>query len=710
MKSKLAWIFRTYWISLLGAIPIAIVAAFTVALFYQGVSRRIETSPIEPELMHPQKSLYVNSEERRARLERYSLAGVRTITLTVTPGHLIPDLSEFSDLQALKLSTPRLDSEQFNQITAIPKLKSLLLHVSELPQGGLAELGSRLEELEIPSFVLLEHADELSSLRKLRLLRLDQTAVTAEMFAAVATIPNLKTLVLPVGTFVSVPGGLQIQNVTGYGELEIAEQALRPLIEHPHLREVYARWSPRLEKNHSLLSAVHAYPISYNRHQTRALWLASLLMVTVAATLFFQLAAQFLMSTAMVIPGYLGPHILAAVLILISGATLAVAGMLFSGISFLPATVCALFYPCLLGVIVWLSSPAPDSPLIKRVAAPLRLILLIGGIWPSMLVEAAPDWLAGLRTWFLASHYPAWTSLILLGELIFLVGTFHQLRPIVLRIQEVNPTLVGAQILDLWGRQPGARSSQTTGWPWGGSDAQLAKLAYHQGDFWKQVALLRLGNPYRPVRLIGMVVILGLLGGALFNPNQPSGEIMFSWANFKGNPVVGFFLVEAAIMGLAVAASNWFQRRKSLEMEFCWPVNRRDFTRQLFWGLALDQSIALIPLGLLAGYFLWSAPALVNTPYFYSTISLVVATALGAFATGAACFAFQRIWPICVLVVIELFAFIFCAGFLSLNFNGRRGPLWLMPSLLTLSALLLAILAVLFTARMYRKCRDREWG
>jgi len=367
MKSKLALILRTYWTRPLGLIPGMMIVVLAATLFYQGAARRPDTSPIEPELIHPQKSLYVNAGDTQASLEQRWPAGIRTITLTVSPDHPLPNLGRFSELQALKLSAHELDSEQFAQIAAISKLKSLLLHVSKIPPGALAELGSRLEELEIPSFMLLEHADELSSLTKLRLLRLDQTAVTAEMFAAVATIPNLKTLVLPVGTFVSVPQGLQSQNVTGYGELDIAEAALQPLIEHPHLREVYARWSARLEKNHSFLSAVHAYPISYNRHQTRAVWLALLLMATVAAALFFQLAAQFLMSTAMVIPGYLGPHVLAAVLIVISGSILAVAGMLFCETSLLPALALALFYPCLLAVFVRLLSPAPEPAWIKRV-------------------------------------------------------------------------------------------------------------------------------------------------------------------------------------------------------------------------------------------------------------------------------------------------------------------------------------------------------
>lgn len=715
MISQLMHVFETYWrrpLCLLLAIPIL---AFAGMLLYSLCTEDVSQRQIGPNPKFAGRFEIMTNGQFNPPIVPGKENEVRRVWVNGNVDAATFTPNKLPQLEYLSWATQNVTLADAEFLLKFPHLHSLELACQQLSPGALVALGPQMIELQVPSFLLHAHLNELPALNQLTLLRTDQSQLSADTMAGIARIPNLRTLVLERGMFCGMPAGLRMQNVNEFGELNIAPAALEPLTLHPHLQAVFADWSQRLTGDRKLLASVHAYPASYRLKEVFANAPVFFMMLLVSALLVLQLGAQFLNPAAMVVPGYGRSHKLAAILIMVVSSSLCLLGLTSNGISILPAVAITLLSPAVISALICCIHFTPNTTARRYAFYPLLKVMAILSIAAfafvvvNLLISVPPPMYLGMRTWFFAGHYPFATACIVCAELGILSYVALKLERLALDVLETNPAMIGFSISQLTAKQGVSRSGEG-GWQLWGMDPRGRDLSYHGGLFWKQVLLLRSGNPYRPFQFqLVYLVVMGLMFPVFHytfgNINRPEANPFqdirsFIWSNTG----------QLVVMTLVIPISLWFRRRKSMEMEFCRPVDRQELSRQLFVGLAIDQSFAIIP-AIAFTLYIFSLPQVeANTLTIACAAAFIVVLFSAGFAAGTTCFAFKPSWPIYLVTIIGFLGLTMTVGIGSATLvNPAMGPKVAPATLITgIAVITVCIWGSIFW--LYRRTRNREWG
>ncbi|WP_437192637.1 hypothetical protein [Planctomicrobium sp. SH527] len=713
MIHRLFHIYRTYWTRPLCLLLTLLLLFCFGMLAYESYSDDAKVGEVVPNRKYAGPISTFQRDEFQSSVPRRREAEVRTLWVSDADLTSVISPEQFHNVECISWEHTNISVSDAEFLLKFPKLHSVELACRQISSGVLRTLAPRIEELQIPSHLLLEHQDELSSLEKVRQLRVDQSRLTADSIAGMSTIPNLQTIVFDRGLMGMQPIRTPTPNINKWGKLHLPLSAFAPLIRHPHLREVFADWSPQLLANRKFLTEVHGYPATFPKTPTIASVTVIFTMIVLSALLAVQLGAQFLSPSAMVIPNYGRPHKLAALLLLAATAGVATCGLMSAQVAFLPALSISLLIPSSIAVI--LRSVVPSAKITKqeglvlvlRFAVILAMAVFLFNTIYCIAAFPSPA-LLGLRTWYFAGHYPIAAIGIICIELAILCNLFIKLERYLLRVTEAQPKLTAAFIFH---SREYRRTQQTALNPlaaWG-LDGRFQHLSFHRGSFWQQVKLMRWGNPYRPIILLTTGSILFgffLLFFQMISPQSGEGK------DQPPNPLFLFHLFtgQLSVLMLTVPISSWFQRCKSLEMEFCHPFNRRTLSRLLFTSLAIDQSFAIIPATAFSTHLL-TLPQVSNSATTLPITSILFITVFSfCHFVGATTFAFRSTWPfylssilgfICLFVGTIVVLLIFFAPTLVPQISAEI-------LLGGLSAFTLGLWAAILW--LMKKTREREWG
>lgn len=712
MIHRLFHIYRTYWtrpLCLLLALPLLF--SFWM-LAYESYSYDAQVAEVVPNRKYSGRIASFQRGQFQPPIPPGREAEVRT--LWVNDDDLTSAISpeQFHNVECISWEHTNISVSDAEFLLKFPKLQSVDLACQQISSGVLRTLAPRIEELQIPSHLLLKHQDELSALEKVHQLRVDQSQLTADAIVAMSTIPNLRTIVFDRGLMGIMPIGTPTPNINKWGELDLPHSAFTPLIRHPHLREVFADWSPQLLANRKFLAEVHGYPATFPRLPEFDGVAVIFAMTVLSGLLAVQLGAQFLNPSAMVIPNYGRSHKLAALLLLTATAGVAICGLMSTQVAFLPALSISLLIPSSIAVILhcailFVKITKREGPaLVMRFTAIIAIATLFSII--KSVAELSSPALLGMRTWYFAGHYPIAAIGIICFELVILCNLFIRLERYLLRVTEAHPQLAAAFIFH---SREHRRTQQNTLNPlaaWG-LDRRFQNLSFHHGSFWQQVKLMRWGSPYMPVKLlmsflIGFGLFMPFFQMFFIQPGAGRAQSPIPFWNFH------FFIGQISVMMLAMPIPFWFQRRKSLEMEFCHPVNRRTLSRLLFTSLAIDQSFAIIPATAFSTYLLTLPQVSDSTTTLPITSILFITVFSFCYFVGATTFAFRSTWPFYLSSILGFIClFVGTIAVSAILFAPTLVPQISAEILLGgLTALTLGLWAAILW--LMKKTREREWG
>lgn len=710
MKSQLRHVFKTYFTRPLVWVLGTGVLLLMVALFFQSVGRSGGRSWIAPDLHSMGRWKSLSNQEPSPRDDAADSSRVGTLDLRVAPGLPLPDLQAYSRVRLVRLRGDRISFAQVEQLKTLPHLRSLQIRASDFPPGALVLLAEKLEELEVDAELLTRCADDLPALVHLRLLRTGGVSFNAR---TIARLPHLRQLVIGPVTAVKNPFSSESESQDAWGRLDMEKAAFQPLIPHSQLREVYADWCPRLEQDRPFLAAVHGYPLYSSHLQSSAVPISFFVMVLLIILLAVQLGAQFQTPAAIVVPGYAAPHQWVAGIVLGTVSTLCVAGMMMTGASLLPALAIVMFVPAYTAVVAELIVLGQDLPGARQSIGLAVGAIVIAPWFFLQLTHQFFPWAQGVEVWFLNGHYPVQAGLILLVNVGVLGFAFSRFPTMARRkLPVIGWGFETPYSLAPGGGNPHLEASKWQNW----MEPRLADLTYHAGSFRQQVSLFRKGNPYRPLLFPISYLMGAILFGGLFNflrSDLLSADLSPFLASFA---MIGAILGQMPVILIIMPAIFWFRRRSSFEMEFCRPADRRGFARQLFCGLAADQSPALIPMALLVVIFAILIPSIRGIGAVGAVTFCATGAWLACYAATCASFVFKRNWPVHLSFLTGFILCIFCSGLIGgALVTGRTDPdvsRWFEYSSTKLIALALGInlLLIGLISAMYRKCCEREWG
>ncbi|WP_437188129.1 hypothetical protein SH668x_001559 [Planctomicrobium sp. SH668] len=704
MSGQISQIFRTYWTRSATRILSALWIIFLAGLVYYSTVRTTSFE-IAPKLHTPNSTLSIADRSHTTSNNKAKPEDVQSLWVTIGGELNVPDLSPFTNTKAITFSllSPEKGQELLNQIKQLTHLRTLHVQGDYLPSGLLSSQGKQLRELEIPSAILLKHRDELQNLSQLSLLRVDRSAPISDIVDAVKTIPQLNTLVISDSFWNPTRKEEHRFPVIDPISTLLTKSALQPLAELPHLNAIFANWPWQLEGDRRFLREIHAYPLW--AHKTLADLLIPSLMMSAALTfgIFLQLKALFLTPASWTTPGFLRPQIIAVSLLFGIASLLHSGALLLNEFSLLPA----LTLPLALPSVISLSALCSMSS--RRWIRSLGILLFVSiSFWwiPIALWRYLPPQLAGNFVWFLQGHFPVFTILILAFMVVIISLFLSQLMNLARRQMELNPSSVlfvsspQKQSASQWQRVD--RSLQ-------GQDSRILQLDFHRGNFWKQVRLQRLECSQYSLRIVAIFVVT-FLTVFLAGHSLTTGDSLLTWLRSTSAVInITSQLVNGVLIVLGIPIFLWFKRRSSLATDFCRPANRTSFCKQLLASLLIDQSFALIPVGLLVLYASYVTP---ETNFYspavaYAVVALVTAPII--FAAGAGVFAFKHNWQFGLsAIVIGLFAVLFLAIMVTMikhpDWNIPTLPIWFYST--AFAALVTGILLNLW---IYKKCLEREW-
>jgi hypothetical protein len=701
MTSPLRSVFSTYTSRPLVWILATAALLLTAVLFYWSLWGTQSSHWTAPDLRRPSPWVFVpNSAVPSYR----SPPPVEARTLSLGSREPLPDLRDFPNVCAVVLGHGEVPLSDIQQLAALPRLMSLQVNTIKFPAGGLTLLGEQLEELEIDAGFLNEYEDELPALVHLRLLRTGGNALNARTLAAISRIPHLQQLVIGPVTAAMNHFDADSGSQDAWGRLDLPAAAFQPLMEHPHLREVYANWSPRLKNNHPFMTAIHGYPLYSHSKQHVAIALTFFAMFLWSFLLFLQLAAQFLTPGALLIPRFARPHQEAAGIVLgISGATCAGA-LLLARIRLLPALAIVMLVFSYSALVAEICAASKAAGRLRHALGLLVLVSVLGPLGFLQIAHARYPWIQGMETWFLEGRYPTFALMVLVAEAGILWLAFSHLPLMGRRETALIPV---PEKSALWGNCGGIPSAPLPGWLlW--AEPHFASFHYQTDSVWRRVSLLRKGNSYHPIIFLVIYLAAGLLMQVLMN------NFIQNRLDSNSSPVIWTpLLVQIPVMMFVMAAMCWFRRRSSLEMEFCRPHDRREFARNLFAALALDLSVALIPGIVLLVLFARLEPGM--TPAMLGGLLFCGITFWQAmYAAVSACLVFKRRFPIYILWTFAFLPGLMLAGVMGgIAANGHfPDEDWTImffqaafPFALFVNLLLMGLISLLC-----RKCAEREWG
>jgi len=700
MKAQLYQVFRTYWNRPLVLVLVAmVIITLSFGIIYQTASQR--SISLEPQLQRPANFKNVTSPGWKNLHLTGNRDKIRSMYLNViTPDDKI-DLSQVPELQTLTINATTLGPELQEQICSLKKLTSLGLHLSsdenEIPEKFFKKLGSQLLELELTSYSQrpLGQIKGVNHLSNLELLKISELDLTPETVKAISQLPRLKTLVIISRPWLS----------SNTAEL------LQGLKDHPTLERIYASWSPFgfLDRKEEALSSIRLLPLyysSYSGNKVAAIQVTLFVMLFVTLILFLQLWSQFILPGALLIPGYPQAHRLAALMILGGGAVVTFLFLIWMGIACLPAIAITLIMPTS-GAMVALASQS-RSGIIR--GAGLLLGISVGGIIGGQATLFTGDLLRYGRYYaeFTLGAYPLVTCSLLMAQLSAIVIIFRRLPNMTQRLNEKYAILPGFSPWDVE-KQQRALLSRGSNWQTRLLDFRPRDVQYHHGSIWKQIQLWRLGNPFRPLLII--FIILGMAG--LFLIGSVYGGFYQTAPDFLPSFLSLNFLFQTTVIIAMLAVGMWYRRCKHLELETMRPVGRKNLVRQLFLAVAVDQSFAIIT-GLFFGFFaIYLSVTRIEADTIYTFVFIFVAAVLWMYAISTTIFAIKRAWVIWTVNITACGLLLAVIIRIAYEVSGRtKGPIAPYDQfLITTSACLITITAaIVMITFTYRKALQREWG
>ncbi|QDT80218.1 hypothetical protein Mal35_36890 [Gimesia maris] len=487
-------------------------------------------------------------------------------------------------------------------------------------------------------------------------------------------------------------------------QIDLSAEQLALLRDKPTLKEVYANWflMRRLRGfTDAELLPVRALPTTYSKYRVNAFRQAIFLTAILFAVLVLQLWSHFITPAARLTPDYLVPHRRMAVGILATGILLITLPLLRQEIGLLPAISLALLLPALgsLFQIAQLSR----KPFWKWAAVPLVLLVV-----PFLTVFANP--LLKVNTpeviWYLRGHLP-WQALMLItGEDLCIIWLLIRFPVIT---EQVNETSNRLPAFSPWSQ---ANSPQRQGQQSGQPllklfDVNPDQLHLSHKSIWQMARLWQLGNAYRPRALLLLVLVYIPIFGLLLQGLKYllTGESAVSQALPLVVSLFNFYF----IIGIVQPPLIWWKRRRSMESEVLYPVNRNTLVKQLYLALALDHVVLVTGSLVMLGLYGFNQTAGVSE--WCSLLLLVgLAAPLWIIGTNAAVIVFQRAWIIVgSMFGLYLLAILSVAAVLTwyLRYQVDTVHAGLYLFIVTLTAVTISLgLNVL----MYRAALKREWG
>ncbi|RCS48241.1 hypothetical protein DTL42_13630 [Bremerella cremea] len=688
MNKQLYQVLRTYWqrkiVLLLGGIALLL----AVPLFLVGTFWRESGYEIAPSIQLSRQNVFIYNDDWKNDLEGHPLTWVDSIYLSDSPDQPLVDLTLFTQASTLELSTQELTAERLTQIESLTKLQELELHARKIPSGTWTVLGSRLEMLDVPSRLLVEHADEMSQLTRLRVLRIERDALNPNTLSVVAKIPNLETLVLSSAVVDRHPGAEVTPPTPAWDPAQLA-----PLRDQPHLRSIFVSQPYPLARTTAVLPGVVLYHATNSRSQQIILMYSVYFSALISIIVALQIWAHFATQHSVIIPDYHRPHQLAALLVILGGSFVTMLVLINAGTALLPAVVLSLGIPALIMVV--LVGSLSRSSLIRGICIPIGIFSGVM-IWLPALGSYVSPTIAGEMEWFFLGTTWVLALTLLLVEGSLLAICFQQLPQMTRRIYEVSAMHPG---FSPWDPQQQRRAAfSTKNWWQSLWDRTRPYPQLAGSSLWQQAKLWQMGNIFRP---FGTMLAIGfgfLVVSYIISQNRVNSSIYLG------------FLFQMEAMALFMPLSVWYRRCRSLQTESLRPVSRPEFTQQLFAALARDQSWTIIPVVIGIGYQLFILPQESPEIDIRPFIPLPLLAMVWGYALSTSVFAIRQVWVLVgyfIAMILAPFVLIFVLALildsLGIPFEQQAPGLYGVAGVGIIAAAVIVRLTYLQALR-------REWG
>ena len=703
MKTQLFQVFRTYIHRPLVLLFAAIALLLAIGLFAMGFVPRSANISIAPEIQLTGNLASISvrgwddhfREHAPAELDSLLMTDLISMRTRDPNENEFPDLTPLVNLTTLELESSNLTLPKVKEVQSLDSLQSLALQAPAIPKGMWTALGPKLRELEIPIRLLLSHPDEVSQLVELRMLRVNRFGLTPQALAVIAKIPNLKYLVMTTG---STDHYIETGPPLPTPPLALTPASLQPLAGHPSLEAIFAQWPPETPRTIPSLPGVQLYPSSYPTAWQGVLLLGLFFTAAIAVIVAVQVWAHFVVQTAAVVPGYARPHQLAAILISLGGSLVGAIGLWLLGIALFPGLIIALGIPtACLAILSALQSP---SPIVRNVG--VLLGFLAGAIfWWPMAMLSLPPAIAGELVWFLRGDFAFFALLILFGECVLLAWAFVQLPRLTRRVYEKSSLRPG---LSPWDPQQQRRAYETKNWWMRLVDRKESYDRLRGDSNWQMARLWQAGNAFRPRNAIlfgGMYVLFYLAIQALMGVGAFFSDPTSVWMGC---------MVQLGAIYLLIPVAVWHRRCGGLPVESLRPVSRKNLVRQLFTALALDQSLALIPLVIAIALSVAFPREGGSVAESYNFMAIGLAALVWMYAVSTGIFVIKRIWALVgYLVATTLLPWVF---FIVVAISADSSKMLADRHILGIyiASLALLLLAVGILGATYHRSLRREWG
>lgn len=465
-------------------------------------------------------------------------------------------IAQLPALLNLRLEWASVTASDLQYLAANVHLKNLTIRGVPLDRAGLSAIGQMtdLSALLLDDLHLERNADlsELSSLTSLQSLRLKHVNVSEVAVPVLQQMGHLKYLDL---------------RYTGLSKASV--DSLRKQL--PQTKIEYAR-----DKRPPTPASQRA-----GKRLSQAMFLLFCPLFMLVPSLAMHVRTQIVDPRSRVIPGFAGPHLTVAALIL-GGATIGLT---------LVATVGTEF--SLSGVLSVVAASATALFCAGYFQSMLLSFGAIGGLlWLSLgAPDVARDWIE--QEFFLKSTSPAAVGL-LLGSLGTLAAVAARMSRIHEEMSEYGAT---ASIEAVWNQRSTSaqRQQQRAQAEWIGRSKRAMWFCDHFST-WVMRHL-----PSQPVirRVIqsqvahGMAVLmLPLVLVVMFLTSQ--AFVSLSSGSAVGPVSVMVLTLILPMMAIAMLNGVWMQHWSWFPSELMFPLSRRDFVRSLLGGIMLDGAVVLV--------------------------------------------------------------------------------------------------------------------
>ncbi|KAA5543593.1 hypothetical protein FYK55_10290 [Roseiconus nitratireducens] len=702
MRHQLFQVWRSYLRRPLVLLIGVIAACLSLGLLLQTVQPAGGARWIAPQIDPPGGWTWIDVSDWGTASTSRQPADLTGLRLSDHGYHPFPDLRPLVNLTALELNSRDLTSQKLASLRSLPELQALSLQAPELPDGALTTIGGRLVSLQIPARLLESEGDELSTCTRLQTLIVDRYGMTPKRLSCIANFPQLKTLVITTRVHDQFAG----QQISGQGNvagstqiLKLTPDSLKALANHPSLETIYADWEPGVDRRSTTLPGVRLYPASISRSALNAISLGLFFTAAVSVLVTLQWWVHFVGQRSMLIPDYQQAHRWAGLIPLLLAALLTGGVLRFVDVALLPAMMFALVFASLIPACM-IASQSPFRT--TRIAFTLLGLCGAALLWfPIAIPVSLPPAAAGESAWFLRGAFGWVAGGVLLSELLMLGWACRALPTLAREVREKSPLLPG---LSPWDPQQQRRAvfSSPPRRSWLGNPS--SPFQFPKGDgLLDRAKLWRIGNAYRPLAvtlfvgifLLVFVGIQGMLGG---------GQSLFRRSAWFG------VAVQLSAIGLILPLNVWYRRCRTFQVESLRPVQRSRMIRQLFAALAVDQSIAMIPMLILAALLLWFPDPTTQQKQSAWLIGFGPVAVAWCYAFSTAVFAIRRGWVLIAYATVMMLLPSVWLGALGWFADHASWSEPVQLRVVWLHVMVAIVLAAILVWTTYRRALQREWG